>query len=139
LGYRTKGLGQISAEFETEVCYEEDVYSKQKARTVRTCHELGSYSATLRLLGYLSRHALFEWARSPALKPKPRGPEGPAKRYTWETGETAVLRVMGGDGIRGVATDLGITNGAAVYEWVRRWRIGRCHGFVKHELQKSPR
>lgn len=108
---------------------------EQKAMAVRTYDELKSYSATLRLLGYPSRHVLFDWVRSPGPKPKPKRPEGPAKRYTWETKKTAILRVMGGDDIRDVAADLGVTNSATIYEWVHRWRMGGDIGLMSRKEQ----
>lgn len=77
--YRTEGGRTVSVEYETEVCHEKMYTPEQKTRAVRTYHELISYLATLRFLGYPYRHVLFDWMRSPDPKPKPRKPGSPPR------------------------------------------------------------
>lgn len=95
---------------------------EQKAKAIATYKKVGSYSKALRILGYPSRHVLFEWVKNPGPKPKPRKPDGRPRRYGWELKKAAVEKVIAGQDIRGVATELGIVNHASIYEWIRKWR-----------------
>ena len=82
----------------------------QKARAVEVYNETRSYAKTLRMLGYPSRHVLFDWVKNPEPKPKPKQPERPAKRYGWELKSLAVSKVLDGADIKKVAEELGVTN-----------------------------
>ena len=96
---------------------------EQKIKAIEVYEETRSYAKTIRMLGYPSRHVLFDWVRNPNPKPKPKRPENPAKRYSWNLKKLAVRRVIGGHDIRNVADELGITNYANIYGWIRKWRM----------------
>lgn len=108
---------------------------EQKARAVEVYNETKSYAKTLRILGYPSRHVLFDWVRNPGQKPKPKRPEKPAKRYGWELKSLAVSKVLGGADIKMVAEELGVTNYATIYEWIRKWRTGGDVGLMSKKEQ----
>lgn len=95
---------------------------EQKARAIEVYNKTKSYAKTIRMLGYPSRHVLFDWVRNPGPKPKPKSPGKPAKRYGWELKKLAVEEVADGQDIRSVADQLGVVNYATVYEWIRKWR-----------------
>ena len=95
---------------------------EQKIKAIEVYEETRSYAKTIRILGYPSRHVLFDWVRDPNPKPKPARPANPTKRYSWDLKKLAVIRVIGGHDIRSVADELGITNYANIYGWIRRWR-----------------
>lgn len=101
-----------------KVSYTQD--QRDLARSVY--EETKSYAKTIRILGYPSRHVLFDWVRDPEPKKKPKRPEAPAKRYGWKLKALAVERVSSGENIREVASELGVTNYATIYEWLRKWR-----------------
>lgn len=101
-----------------KVSYTQD--QRDLARSVY--EETKSYAKTIRILGYPSRHVLFDWVRNPEPKKKPKRPEAPAKRYGWKLKALAVERVSSGEDIREVASELGVTNYATIYEWLRKWR-----------------
>lgn len=107
----------------------------QKARAIATYKKTGSYAKTIRMLGYPSRHVLFDWVRNPGPKAKPRRPAGPAKRYGWQLKRLAVERVSSGESIKLVAEELGVTNCATIYEWVRKWRTKGDAGLMSKREQ----
>ena len=107
----------------------------QKARAVEVYNETRSYAKTLRMLGYPSRHVLFDWVKNPEPKPKPKQPERPAKRYGWELKSLAVSKVLDGADIKKVAEELGVTNYATIYEWIRKWRTGGDVGLMSRKEQ----
>lgn len=76
---------------------------EQKAKAIEVYNETKSYAKTLRILGYPSRHVLFDWVKNPGSKPKPKQPERPAKRYAWELKGLAVAKVLSGGDIKLVA------------------------------------
>ena len=108
---------------------------EQKARAVKVYNETKSYAKTIRILGYPSRHVLFDWVKSPGPKPKPRKPDKPAKRYSWELKSLAVKKVAGGQDIRSVADELGVVNYATIYEWIRKWRTEGDVGLMSKKEQ----
>ena len=95
---------------------------EQKAKAIKAYNETKSYAKTIRMLGYPSRHVLFDWVRNPGPKPKPKSPCKPAKRYGWELKKLAVEKVANGQDIKSVANQLGVVNYATIYEWIRKWR-----------------
>ncbi|MBQ3282817.1 MAG: transposase, partial [Atopobiaceae bacterium] len=107
----------------------------QKARAVEVYNETKSYAKTLRMLGYPSRHVLFDWVKNPGPKPKPKQSERPAKRYCWELKSLAVSKVLDGADIKRVAEELGVTNYATIYEWIRKWRTGGDVGLMSRKEQ----
>ena len=112
---------------------------EQKARAVEVYNETKSYAKTIRILGYPSRHVLFDWVKGPGPKPKPRKPDKPAKRYSWELKSLAVKKVAGGQDIRSVADELGVVNYATIYEWIRKWRTEGDVGLMsKKEQVEAP-
>lgn len=108
---------------------------EQKAKAIEVFNETKSYAKTLRILGYPSRHVLFDWVRNPGPKPKPKQPTQPAKRYSWELKSLAVSKVLGGADIKLVAEELGVTNYATIYEWVRKWRTEGDMGLMSKREQ----
>ena len=108
---------------------------EQKARAIEVYNETKSYAKTLRILGYPSRHVLFDWVRNPGPKPKPKLPGRPAKRYGWELKSLAVSKVLDGADIKLVAEELGVTNYATIYEWIRKWRTGGDVGLMSKREQ----
>lgn len=108
---------------------------EQKARAIEVYNDTGSYAKTMRVLGYPSRHVLFDWVRHPGPKPKPRRPDGPAKRYSWELKKLAVEMVAGGQGVKDVADRLGVVNYATIYEWMRKWRTKGDVGLMSKREQ----
>lgn len=69
---------------------------EQKARAIEVYNKTKSYAKTIRMLGYPSRHVLFDWVRNPGPKPKPESPGKPAKRHGWELKKLAVEEVANG-------------------------------------------
>lgn len=94
----------------------------QKRKAVQTYEKLGSFTKTIRKLGYPSNHVLCEWVRNGIKTRKLRKPDAPSKRYGWRLKHEAVSRVPSGESIKDVAEALKVTNHAAVCEWVRCFR-----------------
>lgn len=95
---------------------------EQKRKAVQTYKKLGSFTKTIRKLGYPSNHVLCEWVRNGIEVRKPRKPNAPSKRYDWRLKHEAVSRVLSGENIKDVAEALKVTNCATIYEWVRYFR-----------------
>ena len=108
---------------------------EQKAKAIEVYNETRSYAKTLRILGYPSRHVLLDWVKNPGPKPKPKQTGRPAKRYGWELKSLAVSKVLGGADIKRVAEELGVTNYATIYEWIRKWRTGGDVGLMSKKEQ----
>lgn len=93
------------------------------------------------MLGYPSRHVLFDQVKNPGRKPKTKRREepvkrydqepkrsarspmsnapmkGPVKRYGWELKSLAVSKVLDGAGVKDVAEELGVTNRTDRFRW----------------------
>lgn len=108
---------------------------EQKAKAIEVYNETKSYAKTLRILGYPSRHVLFDWVKNPGPKPKPKQPDGPAKRYGWKLKKLAVTKVIDGQNIKDIAEELDITNYATIYEWTRKWRTEGDVGLMSKKEQ----
>jgi len=108
---------------------------EQKQKAIETYNELKSYSAALRILGYPSRHVLFDWVKGTSHKKSGEGSPYKAKHHTWQLKLNAVEMVLVGKDIREVAAELGITNYVIVYEWIRRWRTRGSSGLMTKKEQ----
>lgn len=90
---------------------------EQKKKAVATYRKLKSYAATIRQLGYPSRHVLFDWVRESGSIGRPKKHAyTPPKRYPWTTKLEAVEAVMGGRNVKDVAEENGMTSHAVLYE-----------------------
>jgi transposase InsO family protein/transposase-like protein len=108
---------------------------KQRQKAIDTYEELRSYSATLRVLGYPSRHVLYNWVKGISRKKASGNSLREARHYDWRLKFEAVRRTLDGEGIRDVAKELGITNYATVYEWARNWRTKGSAGLMSKKEQ----
>lgn len=108
---------------------------EQEAKAIEVYSKTRSYAKTLGILGYPSRHVLFDWVNNLGLKPKPKQSGRPARRYNRELKSLAVAGVLDGADIKLVADELGVTNCATVYEWIRKWRKGGDVGLMSKKEQ----
>ena len=92
---------------------------EQKRKAVQTYKKLGSFTETMRKLGYPSNHVLCEWVRNGIKTRKPRKPDAPSKRYDWRPKHEAVSRVPSGENVKDAAEALKVTDCATVCEWAR--------------------
>ena len=113
--------------------------SEQKQHAIKTYKKLKSYSATLRVLGYPSRHILFDWVRGRSHKKAGSNPSRKAKHYSWQLKLEAVTHVLHGEKIQEVADSLAIVNYAVIYVWIRNWQTKGLAGFMskKEQIEKG--
>ncbi|WP_306792738.1 hypothetical protein [Collinsella ureilytica] len=83
---------------------------EQRAKAVKVYRKTKSFAQTIRILGYPSRHILFDWVKHPNPKPKSKQPRTPAKRYSWQLKRLAVAKVISGQDIKEIAYKLGIVS-----------------------------
>lgn len=108
---------------------------EQKQHAIKTYKRLKSYSATLRVLGYPSRHILFDWVKGRSHKKASSDPSRKAKHYRWQLKLEAVTKVMNGEKIQEVADNLAVVNYAVIYEWIRNWRTKGSAGLMSKKEQ----
>lgn len=75
------------------------VYSLEERKiAIKTYKRLKSYTKTIKLLGYPSRHVLTDWVKNPKqfTKEKPKTNQKPGKQYTWKYKKLVVLDAMKG-------------------------------------------
>ncbi len=109
---------------------------EQKKKAVATYRKLKSYAATIRQLGYPSRHVLFDWVRESGSIGRPKKHAyTPPKRYPWTTKLEAVEAVMSGRNVKDVAEENGMTSHAVLYEWVRIYRRKGQVGLMSRKEQ----
>lgn len=100
------------------------VYSiEQKRFAVARYRKLGSYTQTIRELGYPSMHVLHDWVKESKRGGirKKRPPRKPPRHYGFEFKEAAVARVIGGEDVRVVVTELRLNHAELLYKWVALW------------------
>lgn len=108
---------------------------EQREKAIKTYKKLKSYSKTLRVLGYPSRHTLFDWVRGITHEKKRSNPLQKAKHYSWQVKLEAVNKALGGANVRDVACELDITSYAIIYEWTRKWRTKGLVGLMSKKEQ----
>ena len=94
----------------------------QREAAIATYSRLGSYSQTIRAIGYPSRHVLHDWVREGPPSTRPRPPARPPRHYSWEFKAQVVERVLAGEMVKDVAADLGMPTHMQIYKWVQKWR-----------------
>lgn len=103
---------------------------EQKQHAIKTYNRLKSYSQTLRVLGYPSRHVLFDWVNKRNHRSKSVTPRSKYKHYSWSFKLDAVEKAIGGESVHDIAKELDITNAAIVYRWIRNWRLRGVEGLM---------
>lgn len=116
------------------------IYSKEeKEKAVKTYKKLKSYAATIRVLGYPSRHVLFDWVKCSQKPKKNNQPQKPAKHYNWQTKKLAVIAAMNGDSVKNIAIKFNITNSQHIYKWIRKYKAKGDEGLMskKERIDKG--
>lgn len=103
---------------------------EQKQLAIRTYKKCKSYSKTLRVLGYPSRHVLFDWVNKRNHRSKSVTPRSKYRHYSCEFKLEAVKKAIDGEAVTEIAKDLNITNAATIYQWIREWRLKGDEGLM---------
>lgn len=97
----------------------------QREAAIMTYQRLGSYTQTIRAIGYPSLHVLHDWVKEGPPSTHPRPPARPPRHYSWEFKAQVVTRVLSGELVKDVAADLRMPTHVQIYKWVQKWR---AHG-----------
>ena len=93
------------------------VYTKEQKQTaIKTYKKLKSYEKTLGVLGYPSRHVLYDWVNKRDHKNPNSNPHRTPKRYTWQQKYEVITLVKAGHNIHEVAENKNITSANHIYK-----------------------
>lgn len=113
---------------------------EQKKHAIQTFKKYKSYSKTIRVLGYPSRHVLFDWVKN-VNKPgrPPKKPIHPPRKYSFELKHKAVILALHGMCVKEVAKELDLTTHAIIYDWLRNYRLYAKEGLMskKEKIDKG--
>jgi len=98
-------------------------YTKeQRQAAIQTYRKTKSYAKTMRILGYPSRHVLFDWVKGVKHgRPKKETPAA-SHFYSFEIKKQAVTMMLGGIEKNEIARQLDIYCPQQIYKWARIWR-----------------
>lgn len=100
-------------------------YSDQeRCAAVAMYRKTRSYVQTIIVMGYPSRYVLHTWVRESLPGRRPLKRQGHRQSFSSEKKILACERVIAGEPVRAVATDLGITNVSNVYVWLHQFTRG---------------
>lgn len=106
-------------------------YTAEQRRTaVAKYRRLGSYTKTVRVLGYPSLHTLHEWVRNTKPGGNPRATPRPPRHYSWKFKLAAVQRVLAGEDVKHVAEERFMNTHVTLYSWVQLWREHGDYGLM---------
>ena len=98
---------------------------------IQTYNKSKSYSKTLRVLGYPSRHILFDWVKNVGKPGRPtEKPKNLPKHYSFEIKRKACQLALGGMSVKEVAKKLDLTTHAIIYDWIRSYRLHGEEGLM---------
>lgn len=110
----------------------------QREAAIATYRRLGSYTQTIRAIGYPSLHVLHDWVKEGPPSTHPRPPACPSRHYSWEFKAQVVERVLAGEMVKDVAADLDMPTHVQIYKWVQKWRVHGERGVMtKSEKAKA--
>lgn len=95
---------------------------EQKQIAIRTYKKCKSYSKTLQVLGYPSRHVLFDWVNKRNHRCKSVTSRSKYRHFSWQFKLEAVKKAIDGESVTEIAKNLNITNAATIYRWIREWQ-----------------
>lgn len=112
-------------------------YSDQeRCAAVAMYRKTRSYVQTIIVMGYPSRYVLHTWVRESLPGRRPLKRQGHRQSFSSEKKIMACERVMAGEPVRAVATDLGITNVSNVYAWLQQFTRGGRPALMSHAEKK---
>lgn len=111
--------------------------AEQKRVAVATFRRYKSYAKTLRVLGYPSRHVLFDWVRGSRPGCRKVTARALYRRYAWQVKLGAVNRMLGGESVIDIAADLAVTNHMLLYQWMHAWHLDGEEGLMTRSERKQ--
>ena len=109
---------------------------EQKRVAVATYRRYKSYVKTLRLLGYPSRHVLFDWVRGSKQGRKKPIARAAYRSYSVAVKLEAVNRMLAGDRVVDIAADLDVVNHMLLYKWMHLWHLDGEEGLMARSERK---
>ncbi|MFT8705506.1 IS3 family transposase [Bifidobacterium aquikefiricola] len=111
--------------------------AEQKRVAVATYRRHKSYAKTLRLLGYPSRHVLFDWVRGSRPGRKKPIARSAYRSYSVTVKLEAVNRMLAGEPVVDVAAGLDVANHMLLYKWMHAWHLGGEEGLMTRSERKQ--